>query len=30
LDEIAADEFYTMLAIEEAPDQYHKEHVGQS
>ena len=30
LDEIAADEFYAMLAIEEAQDQYEKERVGKS
>ena len=28
LDEIAADEFYALLAIEEAQDQYEKERVG--
>ena len=30
LDEIAADEFYAMLAIEEAQDQYEKERLGNS
>ena len=30
LDEIAADEFYAMLAIEEAQDQYQKDRVGKS
>lgn len=30
LDEIAADEFYSMLAIEEAKDQYEREHTGNS
>ena len=30
LGEIAADEFYAMLAIEEAQDQYEKERVGKS
>ena len=30
LDEIAADEFFAMLAIEEAQDQYEKERVGNS
>ena len=30
LDEIAADEFYAILAIEEAQDQYEKEHLGES
>ena len=30
LEEIAADEFYAMLAIEEAQDQYEKERVGKS
>lgn len=30
LDEVAADEFYAMLAIEEAQDQHEKERVGKS
>ena len=30
LDEIAADEFFAMLAIEEAQDQFEKERVGNS
>jgi len=30
LDEIAADEFFAMLAIEEAQDQYERECVGES
>ena len=30
MDEVAADEFYAMLAIEEAQDQYEKERVGKS
>ena len=30
MDEIAADEFYAMLAIEEAQDQYEKERIGKS
>ena len=30
LDEVPADEFYAMLAIEEAQDQYEKERVGKS